>query len=128
MIRIEGLHKTFGHNHVLRGVDLHVPPRSLYGLIGPGASPAKNQFGRRISFELPTWSAPHCQILFCRDRPPPFREGTQISCNKTLCTELVSWIELRRLILAVDNRRSGAILQSQVSPSGTCDVPAETAK
>jgi hypothetical protein len=51
-----------------------------------------------------------------------------MSSTKTLCTELVYWIELRRLILAVDNRRSGAILQSQVSPSGTCDVPAETAK
>jgi phospholipid/cholesterol/gamma-HCH transport system ATP-binding protein len=38
VIRIEGLHKTFGRNHVLRGVDLHVPPSCLYGLIGPGAS------------------------------------------------------------------------------------------
>lgn len=38
MIRIEGLHKTFGSHAVLQGVDLHVPSRCLYGLIGPGAS------------------------------------------------------------------------------------------
>lgn len=38
MIRLEGLYKSFGAAPVLRGVDLHIPPRCLYGLIGPGAS------------------------------------------------------------------------------------------
>lgn len=38
MIRLEGLHKSFGENHVLRGVDLEVPGGCLYGLVGPGAS------------------------------------------------------------------------------------------
>jgi phospholipid/cholesterol/gamma-HCH transport system ATP-binding protein len=38
MIRLEGLHKSFGDNHVLRGVDLEVPEGCLYGLVGPGAS------------------------------------------------------------------------------------------
>jgi len=38
MIRLEGLHKSFGENHVLKGVDLTVPEGSLYGLVGPGAS------------------------------------------------------------------------------------------
>jgi len=38
MIRIEGIHKSFDGNSVLRGVDLHVPEACLYGLIGPGAS------------------------------------------------------------------------------------------
>ncbi len=37
-IRVEGLHKTFGDNHVLRGVDFRVPRGSLYGMIGPGAA------------------------------------------------------------------------------------------
>jgi phospholipid/cholesterol/gamma-HCH transport system ATP-binding protein len=38
MIRIEALHKSFGDNHVLRGVDFEVPKGCLYGMIGPGAS------------------------------------------------------------------------------------------
>ncbi len=38
MIQIEGLHKTYGDNHVLRGVDFVVPKGSLYGMIGPGAA------------------------------------------------------------------------------------------
>jgi phospholipid/cholesterol/gamma-HCH transport system ATP-binding protein len=38
VIVLEGLHKSFGANHVLRGVDLEVPEGCLYGLIGPGAS------------------------------------------------------------------------------------------
>lgn len=32
------MHKRFGRNHVLRGVDLEVPAGCLYGLIGPGAA------------------------------------------------------------------------------------------
>jgi phospholipid/cholesterol/gamma-HCH transport system ATP-binding protein len=38
VIRLEGVHKRFGSNHVLRGVDLEVPAGCLYGLIGPGAA------------------------------------------------------------------------------------------
>lgn len=38
MIRMAGVHKSFGANDVLRGIDLHIPPKCLYGLIGPGAS------------------------------------------------------------------------------------------
>ena len=38
MIRLSGVHLSFGSNRVLRGVDLHVPDGCLYGLIGPGAS------------------------------------------------------------------------------------------
>jgi len=38
MIRLTGVHLSFGTNRVLRGVDLHIPDGCLYGLIGPGAS------------------------------------------------------------------------------------------
>lgn len=38
MIQIESLHKTFGDNHVLRGVSFTVPKGCLYGMIGPGAA------------------------------------------------------------------------------------------
>jgi len=48
MIRLEGLHKSFGPNHVLRGVDLEVPKSCLYGLIGPGAS------GKSVLLKLTT--------------------------------------------------------------------------
>ncbi len=38
MFDIEGLHKSFGDNHVLRGVNFAVPKGCLFGMIGPGAS------------------------------------------------------------------------------------------
>jgi cystine transport system ATP-binding protein len=33
-----GLHKSFGDNHVLRGVDLEIPAGSVHALIGPSGS------------------------------------------------------------------------------------------
>ena len=38
MIRVEGLHKSFGDLHVLRGVDLVVPPNQVVCLLGPSGS------------------------------------------------------------------------------------------
>lgn len=34
-IEVTGLHKRFGHQPVLRGVDLHVAPRTVVALLGP---------------------------------------------------------------------------------------------
>ncbi len=36
MIRVQGIYKAF-EQPILRGVDLHVPPGCMYGLIGPAA-------------------------------------------------------------------------------------------
>jgi phospholipid/cholesterol/gamma-HCH transport system ATP-binding protein len=38
VIRVAGVHKRFGDKVALRGVDLSIPPRGIYALIGPGAS------------------------------------------------------------------------------------------
>jgi ABC-type polar amino acid transport system ATPase subunit len=38
MIRLEGVHKRFGELHVLKGVDLVVPPGSVVCVIGPSGS------------------------------------------------------------------------------------------
>jgi phospholipid/cholesterol/gamma-HCH transport system ATP-binding protein len=38
MIRLAGVHKSFGRDKLLDGVDLHVPRGIKWGLIGPGAS------------------------------------------------------------------------------------------
>lgn len=38
MIRLENIHVSFAGKPVLRGVDLVVPERCLYGLVGPGAA------------------------------------------------------------------------------------------
>ncbi|WKZ56940.1 MAG: ATP-binding cassette domain-containing protein [Bdellovibrionota bacterium] len=35
LIRLRGVHKSFGLNHVLRGVDMDCRPQELSGLIGP---------------------------------------------------------------------------------------------
>ena len=37
-ISIEGLHKSFGTNHVLKGIDLHVEPGSVVSLLGPNGA------------------------------------------------------------------------------------------
>jgi ABC-2 type transport system ATP-binding protein len=37
-ITVSGLHKSYGDNHVLKGVDLEVPEGSVYALLGPNGS------------------------------------------------------------------------------------------
>lgn len=38
MIQIEGLHKKFGKNQVLKGVELHIPEGGIYAVLGPNGS------------------------------------------------------------------------------------------
>jgi len=38
IVRLEGIHKWFGQNHVLRGIDLEILPREVVVLIGPSGS------------------------------------------------------------------------------------------
>ena len=38
MIKIEDLHKKFGHNEVLKGIHLEVAPREVLSIIGPSGS------------------------------------------------------------------------------------------
>ena len=38
LIRLEGVHKWFGENHVLRGIDLEIVPHEVLAVIGPSGS------------------------------------------------------------------------------------------
>ena len=38
MVKIEDLHKKFGHNEVLRGITLEVAPREVLSILGPSGS------------------------------------------------------------------------------------------
>ena len=38
LVRLEGVHKWFGDNHVLKGIDLSVAPREVVVVIGPSGS------------------------------------------------------------------------------------------
>ncbi|MGH2711036.1 MAG: amino acid ABC transporter ATP-binding protein [Actinomycetota bacterium] len=38
LLRLEGIHKWFGDNHVLRGIDLEVPQGEVLAVIGPSGS------------------------------------------------------------------------------------------
>ncbi|MDM7853489.1 amino acid ABC transporter ATP-binding protein [Cellulomonas alba] len=38
MVELEGVHKWFGHNHVLRGIDLTVPAGTVAAVLGPSGS------------------------------------------------------------------------------------------
>ena len=38
LVRLEGVHKWFGNNHVLRGIDLQVVPQEVLAVIGPSGS------------------------------------------------------------------------------------------
>jgi len=54
VVKVEGLHKYFGRNHVLRGVDLEVHKGEVVVLIGPSGS-GKSTFLRCLNFlEDPT--------------------------------------------------------------------------
>jgi ABC-type polar amino acid transport system ATPase subunit len=38
LVRLEGIHKWFGMNHVLKGIDLALPPKEVLVVIGPSGS------------------------------------------------------------------------------------------
>jgi polar amino acid transport system ATP-binding protein len=48
MVRAEQVHKSFGHNEVLKGIDLEVAPREVLCIIGPSGS-GKSTFLRCIN-------------------------------------------------------------------------------
>ncbi|MDT0378119.1 amino acid ABC transporter ATP-binding protein [Streptomyces sp. DSM 42041] len=48
MVRAEAVHKAFGHNLVLKGIDLEVQPREVFCLVGPSGS-GKSTFLRCIN-------------------------------------------------------------------------------
>ncbi|MFD2090485.1 amino acid ABC transporter ATP-binding protein [Blastococcus deserti] len=48
MVKAEGVHKSFGHVHVLKGIDLEVAPREVMCIIGPSGS-GKSTFLRCIN-------------------------------------------------------------------------------
>jgi polar amino acid transport system ATP-binding protein len=54
LIRLEGIHKWFGDNHVLRGIDLSITPGGVVVVIGPSGS-GKSTLLRTINMlEQPT--------------------------------------------------------------------------
>ena len=54
LLRLEGIHKWFGKNHVLRGIDLQVVPQEVLAVIGPSGS-GKSTLLRTINLlEEPT--------------------------------------------------------------------------
>ena len=48
MVRAEGVHKSFGHVEVLKGIDLEVAPREVMCIVGPSGS-GKSTFLRCIN-------------------------------------------------------------------------------
>jgi len=48
MVRAEAVHKNFGRNEVLRGIDIEVAPREVMCIIGPSGS-GKSTFLRCIN-------------------------------------------------------------------------------
>lgn len=48
MVKAEGVHKSFGPAHILKGIDLEVAPREVFCLIGPSGS-GKSTFLRCIN-------------------------------------------------------------------------------
>jgi ABC-type polar amino acid transport system ATPase subunit len=72
IITVEGVHKYFGENHVLRGVDLEVRRREAVMVIGPSGS-GKTTLLRCINFlEEPTMGS--VEIDGLKVQADPFRE------------------------------------------------------
>lgn len=54
MIKVKGLHKSFGENHILKGIDEHIKPGEKVVIIGPSGS-GKSTFLRCLNLlETPT--------------------------------------------------------------------------
>ena len=53
LLEVTGLQKSFGDNHVLRGVDLKVPPGSVTVLIGPSGSGKTTVLRSLNALEIP---------------------------------------------------------------------------
>ena len=59
LVRLEGIHKWFGNNHVLRGIDVSVKPEAVVAIIGPSGS-GKSTLLRTINLlEEPTLGSVH---------------------------------------------------------------------
>ena len=59
LVRLDGIHKWFGNNHVLRGIDLAVKPEAVVAIIGPSGS-GKSTLLRTINLlEEPTLGSVH---------------------------------------------------------------------
>ena len=94
IITVEGVHKYFGENHVLRGVDLEVRRREAVMLIGPSGS-GKTTLLRCINFlEEPTMGS--VEIDGLKVRADPFRERDKQH------QELIRQIRLRAGMLFQD--------------------------
>lgn len=53
-IRIQGLHKTFGKNEVLKNINLKIPPGKLFGIIGINGTGKTTLLKHIIGFYKPT--------------------------------------------------------------------------
>ena len=54
LIRMEGIHKWFGPNHVLRGIDVELNQRDVLVIIGPSGSGKSTLLRCTNLLELPT--------------------------------------------------------------------------
>ena len=71
-ITVEGLHKSFGPVHALRGVDLAFPGGGIYGLVGPNGSGKTTLFSVLCGFLRPDRGVVSIGGQVVRpDNPPP---------------------------------------------------------
>jgi polar amino acid transport system ATP-binding protein len=52
IVRVRGLHKYYGDEHIIRGVDLDIRPGEVFALAGPSGT-GKSTFLRCLNFLLP---------------------------------------------------------------------------
>ena len=73
IIKVENLHKSFGDNNVLRGIDLNIEQGDVVVIIGPSGS-GKSTFLRTLNLlEQPTSGKIYCNKS---KEPKRFRKGT----------------------------------------------------
>src|ERR687893_692685 len=118
-IEARGLTKDFGRVQALRGLDLEVPPGSVFGFLGPNGAGKTTALSILVGEERPT------RILRAVVLPAPLGPrkpktlpgGTSRSRPRRACTRPKSFVRPRASIAAVAMGVGPDMIRSSVSSS-----------
>ncbi len=135
MIEVKGIHKAFGKNEVLKGVDLRVEKGEVVVILGPSGS-GKTTLLRCINFlenadagelaiggtRVPFRHATKKQILEIRRQTAMVFQGYNLFQNKTAIENVMEGLVTARKVPAVQARETAAKALDKVGLSDKYDA------